>query len=249
MAIFRQFSYTNNGTEIEFAQGLIDLICGLDEGITCEDVNGDPTTAAAAYSDLTSASKATFVFNFGNNVKMKFERNSTNNSTANGYKIYYTQSNSVNTYWFNNSSAVNATGARTYFISYIKSENLIVLWLGGFAVVTVSNANFSAMILRNSTNSFSALINNVNILNQTLVGGGKSVTYSPLFQYSAEAGKIDYVDHAPFISGGSKQFDTEEILSCSTVSQFSSIALPDGRNFFAISTNAMVEISEEEEET
>ena len=245
MAIFRQFTYTNNGTEIEFAQGLIDLICGLDEGITCEDVNGDPTTAAAAYADLTSASKATFIFNFGNNVKMKVERNATNNNSAALYKIYYTASSSSNVQWATTGSAVNTVGTRSYFISYLKSENLIALWIGAYSVVNISNANVSAMILKNSTDSFAALINTANIIGQALVGGEMSVTYSPLFHYAAEAGKIDYVDHAAFISGGTKQFDSEEIFSCSTVSQFASISLPNRGNYFAIGTNALVPIDAE----
>lgn len=249
MAIFRQFTYTSNGTEIEFAQGLIDLICGLDNGITCEDVNGNPTNASEAYADLTSASKATFIFNLGNNVKLKFERNGTNNSTAKSYRIYYNQSNNVVVNWFGDNHSVDSRITRKFFISYLKSENLIVLWIGGYTAIAIPNSQVSAMMLKNGNDKYSMAINNANVLNQTLIGNAISVNYSPLFQYSDDAGKIDYIDHAPFISGGVKQFDSEEIFSCSTVSQYSSIALPDGRNFFAISTNAMVEISEEEEET
>ena len=118
------------------------------------------------------------------------------------------------------------------------------MWFGNWTITAISNATYSAIILKTSDDMFVTTINSANIINQTLVGTDTSVIYSPLFQYAREAGKIDFVDHAPFVSGGVKLFDTEEILSCSTVSQFASITLPNRGNFYAIGTNALVPIDE-----
>ena len=73
MGEFRQFIYSNTGTEITFMEGLIDVLEDL--GLTCEDASGNPTTAAAQYADRTSASQATFYFNLGHDTRLCLQRN------------------------------------------------------------------------------------------------------------------------------------------------------------------------------
>lgn len=245
MGIYRKFTYNNNGTEIDFMQGLIDLICGLGDGITCEDTNGNPTTAAEQYADLTSASKAEFVLNFGGNAKLTIQRSNTNNQ----YNQYFTMKtsnvtvNNIACSW--DTYLVMQETARAFNITYYKSDNLIMLWIGWYNRPNITDTSISFIVLKANNDVFCAANVSYNAFTQTFYGSDMTVTYSPLFQYAAEAGKIDYVDHAPFISGGTKQFDTGEIFSCSIVSQFASITLPNRGNFYAIGTNALVPIDDE----
>lgn len=245
MAVFKQFTYTNNGTEVDFMQGLIDLICGLDESITVEDENGDPTTAAAQYADLTSASKAAFYLNFGNNRKLSLARAYTNDRVC--AQLYINIFGAGDRIWnySNQNGAVMAEKNRSVFIAYIKSESLIVLWIGDYNITAITNAGDSIMKVKTGNDSFTAGLYNINIMGAQFVGSNSSATFSPVFQYSAGAGNVDFIEKAVFVSGGAKAFETEDIKSCSNMPQFASIALPDGRNFFTIATNAMVQIDEE----
>lgn len=54
MAEFKQFTYTNTGTEIDFFNGFMDTLLGLDSSFTLEDVDGNPTTIDAQYADLSA---------------------------------------------------------------------------------------------------------------------------------------------------------------------------------------------------
>lgn len=87
MGEFQHITYSNAGTEIDFMDGLVNLICGLGDNITCEDTEGNPTTAALQYADLTSASQATFVFNFGGAAKLTIQRRSTNDVSNLYYRV------------------------------------------------------------------------------------------------------------------------------------------------------------------
>lgn len=242
MAIFKQFLYTNTGTEIDFMQGLIDLICGLDEDITVEDADGNPTTVAAQYADLTSASTANFYFNFGNGQKMRLRRNFANNAGCRNFVLY--GRNSV--LYSLNDLGVIAEGTRSFLIVYLKSENFIALWIGAYNDISIANTKGSALVLKTANDRFANAQYDINVLNYALVGSDTTVTYSPLFQYAQAAGNVDFIDHAAFVSGGVKAFDSEELYSCSTVPQWSTILLGNGRTCFAIAANALVPLDEEE---
>lgn len=236
MAEFKQFTYTNNGTEIDFMQGFIELLQSLDNNIAIQDKDGNPTTVADQYADLTSASRAQFLIDFGNGNKLNMTRQYANNSGAREFtgtaQIRYTNSNYT----------AMTQGARSFFVAYLKNENILMLWLGWYNVENISGASISVIVLNNNNVRFTALGTSTNPLGYNLVGNNTTITYSPVFAYSAGAGNIDFVEKAVFVSGGSKAFETEEIKSCSTIPQFTSIALPDGRNFFTVATNAMIEI-------
>lgn len=239
MAIFKQFLYTNTGTEIDFMQCLVDLICGLDEDITIEDASGNPTTIANQYADLSTTPD--FFLNLGNGVKLEFKRPRASTSGTSDYLV-----NGNNYVAWGNSYQTTSAGTRSFFIAYLKSENLKVLWIGNYSNTAISGARTSFLIVKTANDSFVNMQNNVNVLNYALVGSDTSVTYSPLFQYAQAAGNVDFIDHAAFVSGGVKAFDSEEFYSCSTVSQWSTILLGNGRTCFAIAANALVPLDEEE---
>ena len=244
MAIFRQYLYTNTGSEIDFMQGLIDLICSLGDNITCEDEHGNPTTAAAQFADLTSSSTAKFYINFGTSTehqtgyRLCILRNTNNSQMC---KVYKFDNRDIQYEWGNDYVATETS--RSFYITYLKSDNFFALWIGAYNINNITSTLYSVMRMTNNSSKYIAyVIGGYNIISATFTGNDTSVTFSSLFQYSAGAGKIDYVNHAPFISGGAKQFESSDIYSCSTVPQFSSIALPDGNNYYTIGTNAMVKV-------
>lgn len=235
MGVFGQFKYENYSTEIDFAQGFFDAIKAIDERITIEDVDGNLTTAAIQYADRSSSAYATFVVNLGHGAKLTFKRRYPNSSADCVLGIVFR----------GRDAAIDAIEKRWGSIAYYKSEDLLILWFAGMDTVVPSSAAMSVMQLKKSDDSgyiYSTTNPGATILNATFSDGVASMTYTPVLSYNAGAGKIDYVEKACFISAGAKFLDTEAIKSCSTVAQFSSISLPDGRIFYTIGTNAMVEV-------
>lgn len=249
MAEIKQFLYTNNGTEIEFMQGFRDLICSLGDNITCEDPNGNPVTdVSTRYADTSGY--ADLIFNFGGGKKMAIVRHRRIIEGV-SYFDYYPNypSDSGYVYWASASSnyAYNASAVRSFFITYIKSEKVTALYVGGYAVTSPANASVSALRVVTDNDIFVSVVTGANLLASTLIGNNSSAAYSPYFQYAESTGSVGYANKAVFTSGGAKAFETEIIKPCTVVPQFSNLALPDGKNYFAIATNAMVEVDDEEE--
>ena len=243
MATFRQFTYTNNGTEIEFLQGFIDLICGLDTDITCEDASGNETTAAEQFANMTSSGRADFFFNFGNSLKIEFKRAATNNSNTNGYQILNNGSSLVTIRQTNQAQSPTTNIARSYFVTYIKTDSILALWIGNYNITVITGAAYSLMRIKTDESYYLSNGANTNPIGNTFTGNNLSVLFSTVLPYSCEAGNIDFIEKSIFVSGGTKVIELYEIKSCSTVTQFSNIALADGRNFYAIGSNAIVEIT------
>ena len=116
------------------------------------------------------------------------------------------------------------------------------MWLGSYNTNNINSTICSAALLKTSNDCFGVSVTGRNPLGAALVGNDSSAVYSPFFQYAADAGHIDFIEKSVFASGGTKVLETQSIKSCSTVPQFSSIALPNGKNYLAIGTNALVEV-------
>ena len=249
MAEVKQYTLSVTGTEIEFIQAFIDMFCSLGSNITCEDTNGDPTTAALQYADLTSASTATFIFNMGNNIKLRFWRNADNSQTVARYR--FSINGSSDSFYIDSmysAQAILTVTTRAFFITTVKSDNFFAIWVAGYSQTSIpSNIPCIMRILNNNENY--VMINpktgNTALRNTFTSNNSVSVNYKQLFRYTTSAGNIDYLDHTVFASGSTKVFDFPEIYSCSNLTFGTSISLPNGRNFWAIDTNAMVEVDEE----
>lgn len=248
MAIFRQFLYTNNGTEIEFMQGLVNLILGMGVDIKVEDASGNEITVADAYSDLTSATTATFYLNFGAGTRIKFMRGNHNAAAIDHFWISDAAESFRLKIYFGGDMYVGTTAARSFYVTYIKGENFFALWLGDYNISSVSSSKLNFSRITNAGAKYFEFATGINPLSNNYSGNNISGKITSFLNYAASAGYIDYVDSAPFISGGTKQFETSEVKQCSTIPQFSSIALPNGKNYFAISTNAMIELTNDESE-
>lgn len=247
MAVFRQFLYTNNGNEIAFMQGLIDLILNISGDVKVEDASGNEITVADAYSDLTSATTATFYLNFGAGTRIKFIRGNHNAAAIDHFWVSdATESFGLRLY-FGGDMYVGTTAARSFYVTYINSENFFAFWLGDYNISSVSSSkvNFSRVI--NAGAKYFEFASGINPFSNPFYGNNLTGYFLTLLNYAAPAGYINYIESAAFVSGGTKQFETNEIKPCSTIPQFSSIALPIGKNYFAVSPNLMVEIDSESE--
>jgi hypothetical protein len=242
MAEFRQFTFTNTGTEIDFVQALFDLITEIDDGIIIEDSNGEPITDAAdLYVDTTV--KAIFYLNLGNNQKIKFERwtvirDGTQSFLVNNQQCLYSTGN----------MAYDYQGIRQFFIGYYKSENVTALWFGSYNATTLQYAPRSGMVIKTANDRFAAVVTNNNPIVGSFVGSNSTITFVNIMNYSAGVGNIDYIEKSVFVSGGARALFIPDIFSCSTVAQWSTIALPNGKLYFAIHTNAMIDITPPESE-
>lgn len=249
MAEVKQYTLSVIGTEIEFIQAFIDMFCSLGPNITCEDVNGDPTTAALQYADLTSASTATFIFNMGNNVKLRFYRNYDNSQTCVRYRFCIDgSSDSMFIDCSSSSLSVLTVATRAFFLTTVKSANFFAIWAANYSHTSIQNSTPCIMRILNNGENYVMInpkTNNTAFRNTFTSNNSVSVGYRQLFNYAASAGNIDYIDHTIFTSSNTKVFDFPEIYSCSNLTFGTSIALPNNRNFWAIDTNAMIEIDEE----
>lgn len=245
MAKFKQFSYSKTSDEIEFMQGLINLICA-DGDITCEDASGNLTTAALQYADLTSSSRATFYFNFGDGYRFSLSRKNTNNTGSNQFYINGNFNNSYGPFCSRDDYSVNTVAERIYNLKFIKSDKLFYLGIGDFNNSTPRCVIFHYNDTHNEFHGVSQSGQDLISVTFSSVNDSAALVFPSVLSYSAAAGNIDFIDHTPMISSGIKQFDAGEIYSCSTVSQFSSIALPNGKTYYAIGTHFMVEVEADE---
>ena len=246
MAAFRQFLYTNNGNEIEFMQGFVDLILNLGVDIKVEDASGNEITVADAYSDLTSATTATFYLNFGTGTtRMKFQRGNHNAAAIDHFWVSDPTETIRTRAYFGGDMYVGTSAARSFYVTYIKGENFFAFWLGDYNISSVSSSKLNFSRITNAGAKYFEFSTGINPLSNNYSGNNTSGRITSFLNYAAPAGQIDYIDSAPFISGGTKQFETSDVKQCSTIPQFSSIALPIGKNYFAISANAMIELDSE----
>ena len=239
MAEFRQFTYSSSGTEIEFAKGLTDLICSFDSSFTVSDTNGNVKTIEQIYSEELGA----FQVNFGNGQVLRFTRR--NGATAGGqsWNTMFGNIGNSNTLYSSANLTIDTAANRQFFIAYFKSDNLLMLWLGSYNISAITSTVGCITMITHNNEKYVGGINNYTPLSFDLIGSNSTGRIYPIaMNYSVGAGSIDYIDRSQFVSGGAKLFEVSDVYSCSNMNSFSSIALPNGKNFFTIGTNAMVEV-------
>ena len=115
------------------------------------------------------------------------------------------------------------TGTRDFVIAYVTDGN---------------NNYFAGGTYYNGVRD----IHDINCYNLDTLASG--YVFPKTINFAAPAGSILYSSLAPFSNGGSFAFFAKDLYSCSTVSRGSTIALPNGKVFISIGTNAMVEITQ-----
>lgn len=239
MATFQKYTYTNNGTEIDFFQGLYDAISALGTGITLEDSEGNVVTFADIYSDLTV--QTTFYINFGGGSRMSFVRPSVPTQTTSHWVC-----NSRNLILTNSSVAYNTQAARSVMLILINTDTFIYVSIGNYNASALTGTSATTVTIKNNGVIYTANFSGYTVVNQQFKGSDNSIVYlAKLFPFVSSAGSIDYSLKTPLCSGGAggtKVFDTRDICSCTTVAVEASMALPNGKNYYAIDTNWMIEV-------
>lgn len=244
MSEFRQFTYTNTGTEIQFIQGFFNYMIAL--GATIEDSTGTPITdASVLFTDLTSANQPIFFVSFGHGKKWKMQRGYPCHQNTDQYFLWANAEGTGTRYtlWTGTSKGVTVEATRSWFIASLKVEGFYEAWIGSNTVTSISSAFACGCAIGTD---ISGAYSGYNIFGGTFAGTDFAANFATTLNYVCSAGNIDYINTSRFISGGAKVFETDVIKTCSQVSALSSIALPDGRNFFAIGANAMVELDAED---
>lgn len=250
--ITREIQASSTNTEIQFVQRIIDLITGIDPRITCN------TTAAQQYADLTSASRATFDIDIDGKFQIRLKRSATNNTQTAQY-IYsiivngneYKISNAAR-WWTTNTIGTGTVSNGFFRVSAFITENVIFLWFGSnygtnVSIFPTSNPYSVGLIKDDNNNSFcNGVWNSTNIEDTPFYkcsdGTANYLLVKPL-NYTEGAGTIAYIDKNPISSDGAFSSFAKDILACSTVALGASVALPNGKNYFAIGTNIMCEIT------
>ena len=244
MAEVRQYMYVNTGTEIDFMEGLVDLICGLDSTITVVDADGNPTTVAEQYVDRTSATLPVFKFHFGNGMYFGIKRNNTNNNSVDKIQVGVGTSNNISytgSFW-GGSFAIDTTTTRSQYIMYVKSDNVVGLWIGAYNATSLTSVVRSILKVKTSTENYVCGATSADVMAGSFIGSNSTNTFANILPYTNESGHIDYINHSAFVSGGTKSFEFPDIYTCSTLTMGASIALPNGKNYLAIGTNALIQV-------
>ena len=123
MGEFKNITFSVYGTEIDYLQGLIDLISDV-LGVPCN------TTAAAQFEDRTA--QPTFIFNLNNNTQLKLLRNRVGSEYSEDYTIYI-NSNGVSQNIMVKGGGVapgyvDTVTTRAMGVAYYKSEDLKIFW-------------------------------------------------------------------------------------------------------------------------
>lgn len=240
MATITQYTYTSTGTEEDFMTGFVDLVCGLDSGITCEDANGNSLTMAQFYSDT---SNQTFYLNFNGN-KLTVQRNFVISQTAQNFRFSTSTGTDAVTYSSGN-QAYNAQVTRSWFISIIESDNLCMLSIGAWNVSSLLYVSTTCMWIKKSGVTYTAVLRNYNFTGSNFIGTDSSTVYiAKLLGFTSASGELDYIPKTPFCSGsvtGTKVFDSLDIYSVSNTTIGTNLALPNGKNLYAIGSNWAVE--------
>lgn len=237
MQEFKQFTFSVYGTEIDYMQGLIDLISDV-LGVPCD------TTAAAQFADESAT--ATFGFQVSNNVTLRLTRLRANTGDGSDYNIfinsnYASQNIMVKTHGGGSYSQVNTRGMG---VAYYKSDNFRVFWFNAHLDSFNWESDVIGRFVVNNTAYAGGAIRNYYIVSQTFMGDDNvNVTFPTLLSYAAAAGYIDYMNQIPALSAGVKAFNVDFIKPCSTIAFMSNIALPNGKNYIALGTNVIVEVS------
>jgi hypothetical protein len=238
-------------TEVEYAQRIIDTICALDSRITCN------TTAAAQYADSTSASTATFDIDIDNRYIFRLKRKNTNNNATTGFLCSivvdgseYAVSATNLRWWYTNSTANTVIGTGYFKVSAFLDDNNIFIWIGmhhDTPISAVFPTNYStATITDLDDNAYAAGLNNSNLIADASYykcdDGSTGYQLTKVLNFIDQAGTISYLQNmnAPIYSNGNPAKFAKGLIASSTRTLGESLFF-DGKSYFAVGTNVLIE--------
>lgn len=247
MAIVNSPVSITGNNELEFWTNFISYMTSLDSRITCN-------TTAAEQCDIRVVYTPEYIFDFDGKFQIKFTRTAQWNSWSQYYAVTF----------IINETSHTATGLlfctpgdgtyrpdsnvfMRYSVASIISDTLMFIWLGNYNTSSDVSAFSDAGAFLGDYAGYSS---NYNIMAGNfydVANAGVVVSsIAPALAYSAGSGNIDYIEKVVFVSNGTRAFEDTNLFACSTVAFWTTISLPNGKNYLAIHTNAMVEISSTE---
>lgn len=134
-------------------------------------------------------------------------------------------------------------------ISMAVSDNLVFVKFDTL-VEWSSNRGATFLYVKNTSEHFFGYVTNndnpdFHAIPLTDGNGGSSYYIKPILSYIADSGCLDYINKGFVFLATTKFAEMPELVSCTTIVADSSISLPDGRNFYALGTNTLIEIDPE----
>lgn len=237
MAIIRDnaLKRASGQTEESFLDDVVNYIVSLSPQITCD------TTAAIQFAD--SSNTPTFNFSFNGKCDFRLKRANPLTMTNVNY-VFSTIVRGAE----NNQHSFNFANSQYYqrFVSII-SDDFILLYYGWGGSTSV-NLTWSMGLVKTEDAYYAGYSYSNNLINSGTfcdVDTGIAANFPALINYTAPAGTLIYSELHPIKGGGDILLGyIRGLYSCSTVTNFTSIGLDIGKNFFAIGTHSMVEISQ-----
>lgn len=244
MAIIKEPTAITGNNELEFWTNFISYMTSLDNRITCN-------TTAAEQCDIRYIYTPIYIFDFDGKFQIKFSRSAQWSNWSQTYAVTfiingtsYTASSMLFCTPSDGTYRPDSSVFMRYSVASAISDTSMFIWLGNYSASSDISAYSNAGAF---LGDYAGYNNSSNILAGSfydIVNSGV-VAYSmtALLPYSAGAGNIDYIEKVVFTSNSVRAFESNEVCSCSTVSPWVSIALPNGKNYLTIHTNAMLEVT------
>lgn len=227
-----------------------DYLIGLDARITCN------TTPDTQFDDTSNT--ATFDFDIDGKFQIRLQRGAVNSTATrayygsiivNGNEYGRKADNIFGTNVTPDSGSANG-GLR--IASYIDT-NVILICISQkntmsstnlpghmcFAMITDGDKNYFAGYNNGSPVTFAGI---TSMYFYKTLDATAGYTVPKMINFTAPTGSICYSSILPVQNSNGLAFYCADIFSCSTVSIGANIALPNGKNYFAIDANAMVVI-------
>lgn len=232
-------------TEIQCMDAIISYLTGLDSRITCD------TTTAVQYAD--SSNTATFNFSIDGKYVFEVKRQYDNSSSCRGW-FFTLVVNGVHmtscyvTLWrYAGYPTSLIDEPHNLIVESCIGENEILLWMQAdyrserFNTALVEDPDSDDCFAGYSASS-SAYVSLLYGSFYRCSDAASGYTFPKMINFTAPAGHISYSTIAPMTCNGVLTLYAKDILSCSTVPRGSSIALPNGINYYAIETNHMIKL-------
>lgn len=256
MKIVTQIWDCYNKTQIWLFQQIYDFIMGLEEGIICD------STVDAEFNNEDPSHVATLNFTIRDNFILRVKRNAGNDTTTKEVTVWSLIENgqvkseeAINT-WHNNGSPSDVCGYQNYFrLKAVLTDNFIGIWVQGrwgIDTTTPFPTDWRAIRVTDGITTFVGASNATGTNN--IIGcdcfdleGNGPYNIKAVLPFQAGPGEIYYSELTPIApaTGAGNTYNLGDLVSCSTVTIGSSIALANGKNYWAVSPNLMLEVPEE----
>lgn len=189
--------------------------------------------------------------NYLTSLDSRFTKNSETEISVNNGDAIITVANNGMTITVNGTVVFNKTTTfNGLYVDVVLGESLIYFKItrpngdynGHFAWITDGNGNnYVGTYYGYGVNYNYLEISDLDFIKVSTNANGYKIV--KMINFAAPAGEIAFSTIAPLANNGQLALYAADILSCSTMARGASIALPNGKNYYTIGANAMIEIT------